>query len=267
MSDLLEKPSQKTQVLSEKTIEVQKLFGSDYKTEEHLWSFLEEKDSKKLIPIFNKYLSLRPSAERSYDQFTATVETVAKRCSLMNFLKDIAGKKLAFIGDDDFTSVVVALRGKPKKITVFEIDKRIIEVIKEISEKESLKIEVLKYDARKRVPAGHFNSYDVVFTDPPYTTYGISLFISRGIELLDKESDASRIYVCYGNSDRAKERVLPIQKLFFDSGLMLRYVFDKFNRYTGAESIGSASSLYIADVSPLTRSTIQGEFNEEIYTI
>lgn len=72
---------------------------------------------------------------------------------------------------------------------------------------------------------------------------------------------------CYGNSDRAKERFLPIQDALTDSGLMLRWVFDRFNRYEGAESVGSASSLYIAEITPRTKPLIRGSYDKPIYTI
>ena len=108
--------------------------------------------------------------------------------------------------------------------------------------------------------------FDTVFTDPPYTPEGISLFVSRAIETLDKKNQTARVYVCYGNSDRAKERFLPIQDVLTDSGLMLRWVF-RFNRYEGAESVGSASSLYIAEVTPRTKPLIRGNYDKSIYTI
>jgi len=267
LSGFFEKPSQNTQLLAQKSEGVNALFDSAYSIEESLLSFLTKEDLKRRTKEFEKYANLRLSPDRSYDQFTATSETVARRASLMNFLKDIDDKSIAFMGDDDFTSIATALLGRPQKITVFEIDKRIVKLIREISSKKNLNIEVVEYDARKRLPKQFTDSYDIVFTDPPYTTDGVSLFMSRGVDLLDKESNASRIYLCYGNSDRARERILSVQKLLSDSGLMIRYVFDKFNRYVGAESIGSASSLYIADVTPMMRPTIQGEFNEKIYTI
>ncbi|MCS7092315.1 MAG: bis-aminopropyl spermidine synthase family protein [Patescibacteria group bacterium] len=105
-----------------------------------------------------------------------------------------------------------------------------------------------------------------MFTDPLYTPKGINLFVSRAIETLDRQNQTARIYVCYGNSYRAKERFLPIQKVLTDSGLMLRWVFDRFNRYEGAESVGSASSLYIAKITPKTKPLIRGRYDKPIYT-
>jgi len=122
------------------------------------------------------------------------------------------------------------------------------------------------YDARKPLPPSYFGKFDIVFTDPPYTGEGIKLFVSRAIQALDPLNQAARIYVCYGNSDRAKERFLPIYEIFSSSGLMLRWVFDKFNRYQGADSIGSASSLFVLDVTSKTKSLITKNYDKPIYT-
>ncbi|KUK84142.1 MAG: hypothetical protein XD98_0162, partial [Microgenomates bacterium 39_6] len=92
------------------------------------------------------------------------------------------------------------------------------------------------------------------------------LFISRAIESLDGANRAARIYFCYGNSDRAKERFLFVYEVLINSGLMVRWIFDKFNRYQGAESIGSASSLFITETTPKTKLLIKGNYDKPIYT-
>ena len=106
----------------------------------------------------------------------------------------------------------------------------------------------------------------MVFSDPPYTTDGIKLFVSRAIQALDPSNQTARIYVCYGSSDRAKEKFLPVNEIFSNSGLMVRWLFDKFNRYQGAESIGSASSLFILEVTSKTKPLITGKYDKPIYT-
>lgn len=264
--DLLLPTGPKTSLTSEALSAIDSVFNSDYEVEEKMFKFLENDSFKEIKEFFEARIH-RPSPKREYDQFTATVETVAKRAALLDFFTDIKGKRIALVGDDDFTSVALALANQPEQVTVFEIDERIINTINEVSKEKNLNIEIVEYDARKRIPKEYQEKFDVIFTDPPYTPDGISLFLSRGVELLDKSNQSSRVYLCYGNSDRAKERFLPIQRIFTDSGIILRWVFDKFNRYTGAESIGNTSSLYVGDITPQTHPIIQGEFNEKIYTL
>lgn len=266
LSSILKPPSKATQLNEGSTQEVQSLFGPDYKPEEALWAVLENDDYRKSADLLKKYADQRPSQERKYDQFTATIETTARRASLLNLFEDVRDKRLLFLGDDDFTSIAVANLHTASSITVLDIDGRILDKIGLISKSEKLDINSGNYDVRKTLPPSHFSKFDVVFTDPPYTTDGIKLFISRAIQALDISNQAARIYVCYGNSDRAKERFLPIYEVFSASGLMLRWVFDKFNRYNGAESIGSASSLFVLDVTSKIKPSITGNYDRPIYT-
>lgn len=268
LEDLLEPASGETALNDRGRGVVGELFSSSYEPEESMWTFLEgNRQFDKVVNLLKGYKNLRAEPKREYDQFTATIETTARRAILLNFFEDIAGKRILFLGDDDFTSVAVSHIGKPAGVCVLDIDRRILDGIKEASAGNKLDIEIKEYDATKVLPDELLGKFDVVFTDPPYTTDGVSLFLSRAIEALDtKDNQAARVYFCYGNSDRAKERFLPIYELVTRSGLMMRWIFDKFNRYTGAESIGSTSSLYICDITSKTRPIIHGESKEQIYT-
>ncbi|MFH1971036.1 MAG: bis-aminopropyl spermidine synthase family protein [Patescibacteria group bacterium] len=266
LSSVLEVPSKETQLNKNSLRQVQTLFKTDYKQENVLWSIFEDENYKKTIRLLEKYKDKRPSSERKYDQFTATVETTARRVSLLSFFEDISDKKILFLGDDDFTSVAVANLHTVSEIAVLDIDNRILDNIDSISKSEKLDINLGNYDARKPLPSSYSDKFDIVFTDPPYTSEGIKLFVSRAIQALDPNNQAARIYVCYGNSDRAKERFLPIYEIFSSSGLMLRWIFDKFNRYQGADSIGNASSLFVLDVTAKTKSLITKNYDKPIYT-
>lgn len=172
LSSILKPPLKATQLNGSSSQEVQSLFGPAYKTEEALWVTLENDDYKKSVDLLKKYSDQRPTPERKYDQFTATIETTARRASLLNFFEDVTGKKLLFLGDDDFTSVAVANLQTASEITVLDIDDRILNKIGSASEAEKLAINSGKYDARKSLLPSHSGKFDVVFTDPPYTTEG-----------------------------------------------------------------------------------------------
>jgi len=267
LSFYLNSPSQKTSLKKDLIKKVAKLYDESYLTEEDFLEILtKNKNYKKAITLLSYYKNKRPLPQRAYDQFTATVETVAKRVFLMSFLGDLKNKKILFLGDDDFTSLPAASLQLATMITVLDIDERILYNLKNISDKLNLKIKTIKHDLRKPLPEKLRENFDVVFTDPPYTSYGLKLFLSRAVESLDKKNQAARIYLCYGNSDRAKERFLPIQEIITSLGLMIRWVFDKFNRYEKAESIGSSSSLYIVETTPKTKSLVLKNY-EKIYTI
>lgn len=261
-------PSSKETSLKLKTAEkVGELYDNDYLTEENLLAILVNSDIyKQSIELLSRFKDKRPTSKRNYDQFTATVETSARRVALFDFLGDLKGKQVLFLGDDDFTSVVTANTKLTQEVTALDIDERILDSLGGISDELNLGIRRIRHDLKKPIPIELRGKFDTVFTDPPYTPEGIKLFVSRALEAINKQNQTARVYVCYGNSDRAKERFLPIQEVLTDAGLMLRWVFDRFNRYHGAESIGSASSLFVAEVTPKTKPLIRGNYDKQIYT-
>ena len=251
--------STNTQLKKEALRSMSSIFEGGYSPEETLLNFT-------IDTSLDGILQKRLEPLRKYDQFPATPETVAKRAGVMNFLGDVKGKRILFLGDHDFTSLLVAGLGLAEQITVLDIDSRILSSINSISLESKFNIKTLEHDARNPLPKEIMGKFDVVFTDPPYTSEGIRLFISRAVDALDKVNQSARIYFCYGNSDRAKERFLSIYETIVESGLMIRYVFDKFNRYNGAESIGSSSSLFITEATPQTKPSIKGKYERQIYT-
>ena len=85
------------------------LYDNNYLVEERLLATLIEDDIyKQLVELLSLYKDKRPAPKRSYDQFTATVETTAKRVALLAFFGDVRAKRVLFLGNDDFTSVATA---------------------------------------------------------------------------------------------------------------------------------------------------------------
>lgn len=267
VSIYLSPSSQETSLKEGVSEKLSTVYNSDYLTEENLFAALTESDIYiQSIELLSRFKDRRPVPKRNYDQFTATVETSAKRAALLDFLGDVRGKRVLFLGDDDFVSVATANIRSAQEVAVLDVDERILDNIGTISRELDLGIRAVRHDLRKPITARLRGKFDVVFTDPPYTPEGMRLFVSRAIEAIDRRNQAARVYVCYGNSGRAKERFLPIQEVLTGAGLMLRWVFDRFNRYEGAESIGSASSLFIAELTPQTKPLIRGNYDKPIYT-
>ena len=263
----LNPPSFETSLKKGAAEKLKKIYDKNYSVEEDLLTILVKNDIyKQSLDLLSHFRNNRPIPKRNYDQFIATPETSAKRAALLNFLGDVEGKRILFLGDDDFTSVVTANLKSAKEIVAIDIDEEIINSLSLISNELDLKIKAIKHDLRKPILTELKSKFDTVFIDPPYTPDGIKLFVSRAIEAIDQKNQTARIYVCYGSSDRAKERFLPIQEIFTNSGLMLRWVFDRFNRYNGGEAIGSSSSLYITELTPKVKPLIKGNYDKPIYT-
>jgi 16S rRNA G966 N2-methylase RsmD len=224
-----------------------------------------EEIPKKLSEIFTRFKEKRLRADRELDQFRATKETVWRRVALMAQEGDLKNRRLLFLGDSDWTCLAAAIAGQAKRIFVVDTDRRVISDLEMVSKEKDLRVELLKYDLTQPLPVHLINNFDVVFSDPPYTYNGIGLFLSRSIEAVEKELP-SRIYFCYGQSDRARERTLAIQALVNQLGLLIEKCLPKFNRYFGAASIGSSSSLYINSLTSKAKPSITGKFPGSIYT-
>lgn len=215
-----------------------------------------------LLGAFTKLTSVRGAPKRELDQFYATPETTLQRARLLVQNGELQ-RGLAFLGDDDFTSLAVHLVGGDRRTTVLDVDPDILETLRTHSEAHGWEHQSIEHDLREPTPKKLHGRFGCVFTDPPYAIEGFRLFISRGIELLKPDG---RLYVCFGQSRRAGERGLQKQELLSGAGLLIERVLPGFNHYHGAEAIGSESALWITRVTPKTRPLIHGRADGSLYT-
>lgn len=265
LKNYLEPSSQNTKILPRYQKDILEL-TKNHKKQDNLYEFFKNKDYQKALTILNKYKKFAIKPNRKFDQFIAGHDTVARRTSALNYFGDLKNKKILFLGDDDFTSIAASSLQLADQITVLDIDRKVLSRISQIAKAEKYDIETDIYDARNLLPKKYINLFDIVLTDPPYTPEGIELFLSRSIKALNNRNKAARIYFFYGESDKSKERTVPIFDTISQLGLIIRWTFDKFSHYHGAESIGSSSNLYICEVTPRTQNTIQGKYEQKIYT-
>jgi len=216
---------------------------------------------EKVVNLFSKYREDRPKPERNLDQFRATEDTVLRRAVLLGNVPDISQKKLLFLGDDDLTSVAFALLFKAEKVTVVDIDSRLLRFLEVVAKEEGLPIEVFEHDLRNPLPKPNFKRYDVAFFDPPYTPEALNTWLIRAMEAtLGGKSNKARkkpealfrkhYLMCYGYTDRETERGLKIQQVITSLGLIIQEKVRDFNCYYGAESIGSKSDLLVLQPTP-----------------
>lgn len=230
------------------------------------WSLLTYKDSSlegKLHTIREKY-NLLP--KREFDQWFADVKTSVSKVLVMKDKDCVIGKNILLLGDDDLVSSTLGLTEMNySKITVLDIDRDILDTVEKIARDNNFKdIETDIYDARKEIPSKYASRYDTVVTDPPYTKSGITLFLNRAIEFLGGSN--KYIFLYYGNSFKSPEKTIKIQEIINRFNLVIEDKIDKFARYYGAESIGSASSLYILKTTPHTRVLKDPHLVDNIYT-
>jgi len=229
------------------------------------WSLLAYNDpalTQKIREIREKF-QLIP--KRDYDQFFATCETSVSKYKVMMAKGVIERKKIAFLGDDDWVSLVTGIdSSKHSLIRVFDIDPGILKTIKTLSTELGIKnLFTHQYDVREALLPEFIGGFDVVVTDPPYTKSGIMLFLNRAMQLLNKEG---YIFLYFGNSFKTPEKFIKIQEIIGRFGLVIEDKIDKFARYHGAESIGSASSLYVLRASEYSHDLSGAVLPKSIYT-
>lgn len=242
--------------------------GEEFVRRQIIPSLLERKKvekrelEKKLVNTLAGCSNQRPKPRRDLDQFPATRQTIIKRALFLQDKEDLENRKVLFLGDFDLTSIAVVLLEPTVEATVLDIDQRLLQFIKRIAQRKNLSISTFYLDLRDPLPDEFWQRFDLVFADPPYTPNGLKLFLSRALQALKGDT----LYFCYGYSCRARERGLKAQEIFTQSGLIIGEKREKFNRYIGAEAIGSNSALYLLQTTPKTKILIKGRFSQRIYT-
>jgi predicted methyltransferase len=217
-------------------------------------------------PILEKlqeYSSRRPSADPKLDQAHATPETALHRALYMLEGGSLAGRNALFLGDDDLTSIAAGLLNVAKGITVVDIDGRLLETIGGISEEEDLCIVCVLQDLREPLQEKLRGAFDTFLTDPPYTTPGLELFLSRGIQAL-RWRKTSTAYLAY--PDKPPLEMLEVHGAINWMGLFVDELIPRFNLYIGAEILGNTTSMFRLVVTGEARPIITGPFQGGIYT-
>lgn len=210
-----------------------------------------------------KLLGARPKPLPWLDQAHGTPETALFRAVFMLEKGDVEGRRIIFLGDDDFTSIAVGLLRAAKEITVVDVDHRLLEAIQLISKKENLHITCIECDLRKSFPRHLHHKYDVVFIDPPYTIAGLTLFISRGIAALQRRKGAN-IYLAFAH--QSPKKMLTMQKTLSAMGLAIVEQIPRFNIYEGAEMFANTTFLARLETTGKTKPLVVGAFDGKLYT-
>ncbi len=211
---------------------------------------------------YESVASGRGAPKRALDQVYVTTDTAVRRARLLLDAGEHQ-RGLVFLGDDDLTSAAVQLAGAKSKVTALDSDEDVLGLLARQADEHGWELVTVHHDLREPIPKRMRGRFGAVFTDPPYALEGFRLFVSRAVEMLKPDG---RLYVCFGQSRRAAERGLQKQRVLGDAGLFVEAVFEDFNQYDGAESIGSRSALWRCRVTPQTKPLVRGAVTGELYT-
>jgi predicted methyltransferase len=225
-------------------------------------------------------IEARPAADVTVDQAKCTIDTLARRLLFLHAWHAFDGTSILFLGDDDFVSIAacspefcddyfipdVDASVKPFKATVLDIDTRILGKIDELAAQVlAPNLTTVVHDVRKPLPVDLRHQFDVVFTDPPYTLDGCTLFLSRAIDALRQEK-GTRIFLSFGHV--SQDVMQKIQSMIVETGLVIEAAYPAFNEYEGGNIIGNMSQMLVLTSGDHVRPSVDPDtaFKGELYT-
>ncbi|RCG26220.1 putative methyltransferase [Sphaerisporangium album] len=209
-----------------------------------------------------------PRGRHVLDHVSATPETVVRRALLLGARFWLPGARLLCVGDHDLTSLAVAMIHPGVEVTVVDVDDRILAYIDDRAGSLGLDVRTRWADLRLGLPPSAREQADLAITDPPYTPEGVGLFVARAVEGL-RDPEHGRVLLAYGASERTPMLALKVQRSLFDLNLAFEAIYPDFNRYSGAEAIGSAADLYVLRPTTRTRPAVAARvegYGTAIYT-
>ena len=216
-----------------------------------------------LLKRLREISELRPSALPQLDQAHATPETSLRRALYMQEEGDLGGRAVIFLGDDDLTSVAAGLLKVARRITVVDVDERLLGVIDDVSRENGLGIETILHDLREPLPESLRGAFDIVSTDPPYTVPGVELFLSRGIEAL-RSLRMSTVYLSF--ADKPPLEMLNVHRAIAGMGVFLSELIPRFNEYVGAEMFANTTSMMRLSTTEEAEPAVKGVYEGALYT-
>ena len=228
-----------------------------------------------VLYILEESYEKRPKVDTTLDQAFATAKTSLRRALLLYDKGALEGKKICLLGDDDYSSVAIALlflgffpenpKLIPDEMVVIDIDKRILEGIQNTVKEKTFNIKYKLWDYRTKIPQDLLNKFDTIMIDPPYSENGIQLTLSRAIDML-LDDPGREIFLSFAH--RSAVRFLKIQEIITKMGLAIMEITPRFNIYEGASILGNQTQILRLVTTDTTKSLISADvkYEELIYT-
>ena len=197
--------------------------------------------NRELLDRVERWIAQAPRAREALDHVAATAPTVARRALWLEATFDLDDARLLCVGDHDLTSLAVASVNPRVAITVVDVDDA---VLAHIDAAGVPSIRCLWSDLRFGLAPGARGWGDLVVTDPPYTPEGVRLFLGRGLEGL-RQREQARLVLAYGFGAGHPGLGLKVQQAVSGLNLVYEAILPGFNRYDGAQAVGSSSDLYV----------------------
>lgn len=226
---------------------------------------------EEVVRALDARLSAAPSTDVTLDQAPCTAETAVRRAALMYRSGALEGRRIAILGDDDSMALAIGLFGRmlagkalPRRLTVFEIDPRRQAFLQDGARSIDMAVEIVGHDLREPFAQQFVGGFDSFETDPPYTIAGATLFVRRGVELLER----GRGYGMLSFGHTSPPDRIKLQAALTSLGVATTALYPAFNRYAGASILGSTSELHELVATGVTAASepFQGSWEGPLYT-
>ena len=189
---------------------------------------------------FREIARHRPEAIQEFDQGYILEDVTVLRVALMWQKGDLAGRELLVLGDDDLVSIAAGLTGVAARVTVLDIDQRLLEFIRGVTRSEGLDIEVVQHDLRQPLPESLQRAFDTFITDPTESLRGLKAFLGRSLSALKGPGSAG--YFGLTRREASLHKWQAIQRFLLDNGAVITDIIDDFNAYVNWPYIETMSS-------------------------
>jgi predicted methyltransferase/L-amino acid N-acyltransferase YncA len=206
-----------------------------------------------------------PRVDLALDQSHCTVETKLRRIALLCELDVLPAESMLILGDDDLMSLSLlaagSALGRPlaRRIAVVDVSPELLAFIRD----EAPQVELHQHDLREPLPESLRGQFETAMTDPPYTTEGARLFLSRVVEGLRAGPGHS---VAFSFGPKGPDDTLEVQRVLTELGLAVQATCRGFNEYLGSGLLGGTSHLHWLVTTAATATTVPGRYPGPLYT-
>ena len=211
-----------------------------------------------------------PPVRVEIDQVHCTVETKIRRVLALDEAGALDGRRVLLLGDDDLTSAALGILAELhgvgagiRELVVVDIDARVLRFAGRALKAAPFPVELVEHDLRDPLPERLQGAAETVFTDPPYTSAGATLFLSRAAEAAAGPGRRD-VFLAFG--PRRPDETLRVQRAIADMGFSVQRLVRNFNDYVGAGALGGTSHLYHLATTPELRPLIGGSHDGPLYT-
>ena len=222
-----------------------------------------------LVRELSKAVRGGPPARLELDQCHCTVETKLRRILAIHEADALVGRRILLLGDDDLTALALNLlvlrhgsRSTIASLAVVDVDPALVSFLEHALAGAPFPVACVDHDLRRPLPPELAGGFDTVVTDPPYTTTGARLFLSRAAEALG--NGGGDVFLSFGS--RRPDAAVQLQQAIAEIGFVIQNLSRDFNDYVGAGVLGGTSHLYHLVATAELAPSVNGMFSGPLYT-